>query len=353
MVSAGRLHACGVTLQGAAYCWGSNTRGQLGDGTTEDRAAPVRVVSGVPFEAVSAGFGHSCGVTRSDVAFCWGGNSNGELGDGTEENRTVPVPVSGGHFFQAITTGEAHTCAVTTTGLGYCWGAAIGLAPDGTRLPNATAPARLPLEPLLALSAGYEIACAVTRAGVTYCWGLRPPGVPFNEDTVSWATPQLVAGAPTLVTVSAGHKHACGLGEDGRTYCWGRNTSGQLGDGTFESRSEPRPVMGDVFPDGVSAHGPTHTCGLRQRGVAYCWGRNLLGELGDGTTVASTVPVPVTGGHAFVSVNVGFNYTCGVTTAGTAYCWGYGRLGQLGTGTLEDSAEPVAVAPPGGSSPDG
>ena len=92
-VSVGYLHTCGVTAAGAAFCWGENFLGQLGDGTTTDRSSPVLVAGGVSFATVSAGGGHTCGVTAAGAAYCWGNNSDGQLGDGTTINRLTPVRV--------------------------------------------------------------------------------------------------------------------------------------------------------------------------------------------------------------------------------------------------------------------
>ncbi len=112
-VSAGRRHSCGVTPAGAAFCWGRNDEGQLGDGTFTDRNGPVAVSGGLTFQSVSAGGNHSCGVTTAGAAFCWGLNKPvvrgqavedaGQLGNGTNANSNVPVPVSGGHSFQSVT----------------------------------------------------------------------------------------------------------------------------------------------------------------------------------------------------------------------------------------------------------
>ena len=93
MISTGVWHTCGVTPGGAAYCWGDNFFGQLGDGTSVARATPVPVAGGLRFAAVSAGSFHTCGVTASGAAYCWGDNQNGQLGDGTTDRRTTPVPV--------------------------------------------------------------------------------------------------------------------------------------------------------------------------------------------------------------------------------------------------------------------
>ena len=92
-MSAGFVHTCGFTTAGAAYCWGFNIYGALGDGTTTDRSSPELVAGGVSFAAVSAGDGHTCGVTAAGAAYCWGDNSSGQLGDGTTTNRLTPVRV--------------------------------------------------------------------------------------------------------------------------------------------------------------------------------------------------------------------------------------------------------------------
>jgi len=132
-VSAGVDHTCGVTTAGAAYCWGNNGYGQLGDGTTTDRTSPEAVQGGLGFASVRLGAFYSCGVTTAGAAYCWGDNSTGQLGDGTTTSRTSPVAVTGGLSFAAVSAGLGHTCGVTTAGAAYCWGYnAFGQLGDGT-----------------------------------------------------------------------------------------------------------------------------------------------------------------------------------------------------------------------------
>ena len=134
VVSAGLSHACGVTVAGAAYCWGDNRVGQLGDGTTANRLSPVRVAGDVAFAVLSVGFNHTCALTAAGAAHCWGDNRVGQLGDGTTANRLSPVRVAGDVSFAAVSVGFNHTCGVTAAGVAYCWGSNdAGQVGDGTR----------------------------------------------------------------------------------------------------------------------------------------------------------------------------------------------------------------------------
>src|SRR5213593_1262657 len=297
-VTASGLHTCGLTIvTGAAYCWGANGSGQLGDGTMMNRSRPVLVQAppGVSFAAVTGGDLHTCGLATglSAAAYCWGGNGSGQLGDGTKTSQLTPVLVQtpAGVTFAAVTAGAAHTCGVTAAGAAYCWGDnGFGQLGDGTTTSQSS--------PVLVQA---------------------PPGVSF-------------------AAVTAGRLHTCGVTPAGTAYCWGSNSVGQLGDGTMIDRSSPVPVpppTGVSF-DAVTA-GYSHTCGLATvAGAApYCWGGNGSGQLGDGTKTDQSSPVLVLApaGVSFKAVTAGTAQTCGVTAAGVAYCWGANGSGQLGDGT--------------------
>jgi alpha-tubulin suppressor-like RCC1 family protein len=208
-----------------------------------------------------------------------------------------------------------------------------------------------------AVSAGFGHTCGVTAGGAAYCWGENDYGelgvgtttgpelcAHVNDRTVACSTvPVPVAGGLSFAAVSTGLQYTCGVTAGGTAYCWGRNGIGQLGDGTTTPRLTPVPVAGGVSFATVIA-GSGHTCGVTAAGAAYCWGANDFGMLGDGTTTNRLTPVPVLGGVSFTSVGVGLGHSCGLTAAGTAYCWGSNEEGQLGDGTTTGRLTPVPVA---------
>jgi alpha-tubulin suppressor-like RCC1 family protein len=182
-IAAGRYHTCAVTPAGAAYCWGNNNNGEIGDGTVGARTTPTLVAGGLTFTSIATGggatSGHSCGITTSGSAYCWGNNSSGQLGDGSTTNRNQPTAVTGGLAFNAISVGSNHTCALTAGGIAYCWGSnASGQLGDGTTVQHSDP--RPVLSPagvtFTFITAGDSHSCAVASSGVAYCWGLNADG---------------------------------------------------------------------------------------------------------------------------------------------------------------------------------
>jgi alpha-tubulin suppressor-like RCC1 family protein len=347
-VSTGDVHTCVVTTGGTAYCWGGNDTGDIGDGTTTQRTSPVAVVGGLTFAAVSAGGGyaHTCGVTTGGAAYCWGLNAEGELGDGTVTFHSSPVAVVGSLTFAAVSAGYKHTCGVTTGGAAYCWGDnGAGALGDGTTTLRTSPVAVLGGLTFAAVSAGDQYTCGVTTGAAAYCWGLNAYGNLGDGTALSRTSPVAVQGGLTFAALSAaGFAHACGVTTGGAAYCWGYNVRGELGDGTTIQRTTPVAVLGGLTFAAVSA-GYDHTCGLTTAGVAYCWGYNVSGALGDGSTTQRTRPVGVLGGLNFAALSTGGAHTCGVTTGGAAYCWGLNYYGELGDGTTTDRLVPTRVAP--------
>jgi len=354
-LAVGTWHACVVRAAGAAYCWGYNSNGQLGDGSTVSRTAPVAVGGGVAFASIAPGAVHTCGLTSSGEAYCWGANSYGRLGDSTTSQRTAPTPAAGEMVFSSISAGLEHTCAVeAATRDAYCWGRnQSGQLGDGT---TTTRVSPIPtfgstLFGFDRVSAGGQHTCAIALDGAAYCWGLNAQGQLGDATTVTRFVPTEVSGGLAFRWLAVNNDNVtwestCGVTADGETSCWGLNNYGQLGRGTTGGQSAvPAEVFGGLEFTTVSP-GQDHTCAVTVDGDAYCWGRNVYGQLGNGAAGAdqgTNTPTLVTGGLVFRFVGTGSSFSCGLTIDDEVYCWGYNGHGELGDGTTTNRSEPVLV----------
>lgn len=333
---------------------------------------------------VAAGWGHTCAVTTEATAYCWGRNATGQIGDGASGDGTfaeLPTPVldSDGEApltgVVGIDGGDGHTCARTDEGTAYCWGASFdGRLGDGdptlepkplpvtVRNPDDTGP----LTGVVQIAVGSRFACALTSDEQVYCWGNNTSGKLGNGDIGgSQPLPGAVrngdgTGPLTGATaVTAGGQHGCAVVGD-TAHCWGGNSQGQLGTGE-ESVAEPLPVqVRDTAGDGTLAGvelvtaSAGHTCALADGDAAYCWGRNSVGQVGNGVA-AGNQPLParvrnpaddgpLTGA---TELTTGDNHTCAVVAGGAAYCWGsnfYLQLGDPERAGQDHHPLPVAVA---------
>jgi alpha-tubulin suppressor-like RCC1 family protein len=348
-VSPGSSHTCGLDADSLAWCWGWNEQGQLGTGTTSvSEPHPVRISSGGRWRDIQAGSGHTCAINRAGRAFCWGTNFVGELGDGTNQQREAPVAVTTTLTFTQLSVGTSHSCAVTSAGAAYCWGLNDrGQLGDGTR----TAIRRKPVKVLGDLSfrhvrAGSEHTCGITTDDLAYCWGRNNYGQLGTGTDLSRARPTRVAGSLKFRLIRTGQSHTCAFTPAGKAYCWGRNSLGGVGDGTsLNERHSPTAVVNGTNFKSLGL-GSLFSCGVRTGGDAWCWGSNTSGQLGNGMSGGfRTTPGAVAGGLVLQRVNVGVNgeHVCGLTMAGAVYCWGSNGRGQLGDGTTENRTVPIPV----------
>lgn len=346
-VYTGGERSCALSPMGLAYCWGTNSSGELGDGTTTDRAMPWPVAGGLVFTQLALGYNHACGVTETGEAYCWGYNADGEVGDGSTTDRLAPTPVAGDLLFTQLVAGLNHTCGLTAEGRAYCWGDNVyGQLGDGTTS-DRTAPT--PVSGNLVFAAlGVEAGrstCGIVATGAAYCWGANDWGQLGDSTTTNRPAPVAVKGGLAFAAISTAHSHSCALTADGSAYCWGANAAGTLGtDSTGTMLRTPTEVTGGIAFTEISVGGST--CGISTAHVAYCWGSNGNGQLGDGTRADRTLPTPVAGGlNATQVAAAGDTHACILTTEHTVYCWGTNYVGQLGDGTpsTTDQLTPVAV----------
>lgn len=312
------FHGCALVSTGQVYCWGY---GYLGDSTIHGSGYPPVAVttsgalSGKTVTKLTVGDQKTC-VIADGAAYCWGSSYNG---NGVSTYSFAPVAVDtsgvlGGKTVTAITIGDGHTCAIADGGA-YCWGGnTYGQLGDNSTA-TATSPVAVDTSGVLAgktlvdIAAGgsgyYETTCAIDSAGAAYCWGYgQYGGLGNNTATVTQTTPVAVTttgvlSGKTLVDVAVSYGAACAIDSAGAAYCWGRNQSGQLGNGTTTplTTNNPVAVVSSGVLNGVVLEsidmGHYHTCAMGSTNTMYCWGRGVSGELGDGLSTSSSVPVIV------------------------------------------------------------
>jgi alpha-tubulin suppressor-like RCC1 family protein len=357
-IAAGRNHTCAVRADGTVACWGANDSGQLGIGTTDPQLSPVTVSSLTdPAVAIAAGESHTCALVASGTVRCWGLNSNGQLGDGTTTTRLTPVTVPGVVNAIAIaaggTLGASHTCALFADGAVRCWGA-NGSGQLGN---NTTTQSLLPAVSTfnaVAIAVGEQHTCALLANGFPFCWGLNNRGQ-LGEGTNSTRLTPIIVNLENTVAIAGGNTHTCALRVDGTSWCWGGNLLGQLGIGSTTSQSVP--TFTNVLSAAGIAGGFGHSCAVQADGKALCWGDNGSGQLGNATTTPSLTPVTVGTvihgiGVSFfrplggmVGVTTGRRHSCALMATGRVVCWGENTVGQLGIGSTENQSSPVTVSP--------
>ena len=342
-VSAGSGHTCALTTSATVKCWGSNSNGQLGNGSTIDSATAVDVAGLSGVTALSAGTDYTCAVANG-AARCWGSNRSGQLGDSTTISRTIPITVSGlSSGATGIAAGFAHSCAVANGGA-RCWGSNnYGQLGDSTATDSTVPVDAAMVGTATDIAVGQYHSCARLNTGGMRCWGLSMYGQIGNGLTAFIAVvPANVSGLSSGVSsISAAGMQSCAI-VNGGAKCWGANPNGELGDGTTTYRSIPSDVSGLSAGMLGLALGESGGCAITADARAMCWGHRILGNgTGNGYRSAPTGVFGLDSGAS--AIGAGKDHTCAVKNGG-AVCWGRNTFGQLGNDTSVDSAVPVTVS---------
>lgn len=365
-IVAGDESTCLVTQAGAAYCWGFDTAGVLGnDASTGIQTTPVAVAGNNSFTALSGAEFFRCGLSNQQQPLCWGQTLVGHHGNLYTDSEPTFVAF-GVPQLVTISAGPSHACGLTSAGVAYCWGENyFGQLGVGDTLSHAVAVAVSGGMQWTAIAVGFWHTCGLTVDSTAFCWGENLAGeLAASPDTVPLSTaPLAIRGGLKFTALSAGSLYTCGLTAAGAVYCWGWNLAGNLGDSTTTNRDTPTPLgqSGLVFKRIVASSANSiilTTCGITTSNALYCWGWGGDGQLGNPSLplancdsastspggCSSLVPSPVSGGLQFATVSVGTTHTCGITISNAAYCWGMNEHGQLGDGSTTASPVPVAVA---------
>jgi len=384
-VGVGDSYVCATASDRNAYCWGTGTGGQLGQGSYTSSNVPVAVITsgvlaGKTIKKLTVGPNFTCGIASDDNVYCWGSGSQGQLGHGIFNASNVPVAVStsgelAGKTIKQLALGNAFACAIASDDNAYCWGfGTSGQLGNGVSA-NSNVPVAVTTSGVLAgktikkLVAGAAFACVIASDDNVYCWGTGinsqlGNGVTANSNVPVAVTTSGVLAGKTVQDLDLGNNYACAIASDRNAYCWGTGTSGQLASGGSGSSNVPVAMYTSGLLSGKTIKqiitAGSLVCMIASDNNPYCSGGGTAGQLGAGVSTNAFLPVAVITSGVLAGktltkifgsqITSGGNPTaflCALASDNNAYCWGTGTAGQLGNGILSNSNVPVAVTTSG------
>lgn len=349
--AAGNSHTLALRTDGTLWAWGLSQFGQVGDGTSGGLARhpnPVAIQPEVRWKSVVAGYSHSVALRADGSLWSWGSNTKGQLGDGSNVNALVPLAIQPATRWLAVAAGFEHTVAVRSDGSLWSWGRNdFGQLGDGTTDQQAVPRAILPGTRWKAVSGGAYHTLAVREDGTLWAWGNNFSGELGDGTKVLKTAPVRIQPGVHWQAIAAGLDYSLGLQEDGTLWAWGDNSFGKLGDGgTSLNRSVPTPIVPEEHWLAVAA-GYHHAVAVRADGTLWTWGKNNVGQLGLAPLAARNAPTSVLPDDRWVAVAGGAAHTVAVREDGSLWACGQNPSGELGNGSRSQATNPVEVLPGG------
>lgn len=266
---------------GTVWAWGSNAYGQLGDGSV--RYSPIPIVSPELSdftEAIAARDDNSLAIKEDGTVWAWGNNARGQLGDGTTTVRSAPVQVTGLTDVISVVAGDHHSLALKEDETVWAWGDnSYGQIGDSTKTNRSTPVQVIGLTDVISVAAGDSHSLAVKEDGTVWAWGDNARGQLGDSTKIYKSAPVQVLGLTGVISVAAGDSHSLALKEDGTVWAWGFNARGQLGDGTTTDRSTPVQITGLTGVIRIVTGG-NHSLAIKEDGIVWAWGNNYYNQLG-------------------------------------------------------------------------
>ena len=402
-VSAGQTHSLAVKTNGTLWTWGNNGNGQLGNGNTTSRSSPAQVGSLTNWSRVSAGFTHSVSVktngtlwtwgnngtgqlgdalgnrsspvqvgaatdwgtvlTGPSSSFClairgvgtlwaWGTNTSGQLGDGSLTNRSSPVQIGSGTNWYRISAGQQHSMGTRNDNTNWTWGDNQQLQLGNSSTQSTSSPVQIGSGWFL-IGAGANYCVATVPSGSTgdpvslYAWGRGGDGQ-LGLNGTYYSNPTQIGSVGNWSKIAIGDGSSVAVKTDGTLWSWGWNYSGELGDGTVNSRSSPVQVgaltdWSQISIGRGTGVGSNFCAAIKTNGTLWTWGNNSNGQLGNGNTTSRSSPAQVGALTDWSIVSTGGSHCAAIKTGGTLWVWGNGGNGQLGTGSTTGVSSPVQI----------
>jgi alpha-tubulin suppressor-like RCC1 family protein len=293
-VAAGLSHTLAIKTDGTLWAWGSNGNGHLGNGTTTAITVPTQIGTDTWSQVVcsessgSDGNAHTVGIKSDGTLWAWGSNSFGQLGDGTTTTKRSPTQV-GTDTWKTVVAGSAYTVGIKTNGTLWAWGSnSSGKLGDGTTT-NISSPTQIGTDTWSKVAAGQNSTFAIRSDGTLWAWGSNWTGQLGDGTTTDKNTPTQI-GSSTWLAVDAGQTHTLAIRSDGTLWTWGSNGDGQLGNGTTTASNSPVQI-GTATNWTLVAGGFRHSMAANSAQELWAWGSNFAGQVGNATTTNQTSPV--------------------------------------------------------------
>ncbi len=343
-ISGGLEHSIVLCSSGGANSWGSSEFGQLGNGTNTNSTTPVQVSSLTGATAISGGHSHSLVLKNNGTVWAWGSNFFGPLGNGNNTDSNVPVQVSSLTGVIAIAGGGNHSHALKNDGTVWAWGynssGELGIGNNT----NSNIPVQVSsLTNITAISGGGIHSLMLKNDGTVWACGYNIYGQLGNGNNTNSNIPVQVSSLSNISAISGGYTYSLALKNDGTVWAWGENFIGQLGNGTNTNSNVPVQVSSLTGIIAISASLGNRSLALKNDGTVWAWGSNSSGQLGNGTTTSSSVPVQVNTLTGIIAIGGGWAHSIAIKNNGTVWAWGVNEFGQLGIGTTTNSSVPVQV----------
>ncbi|SHG14147.1 RCC1 domain-containing protein [Chryseobacterium vrystaatense] len=334
-ISSGGEYSLGIKADGTLWAWGSNSNGQLGDGTTVDRKVPIQIGTGNNWLKIDTKDYYTVAIKTDGTLWTWGKNHNGQLGDGTEVDKYIPTQIGTATNWQSMSAGSNHTLAIKTDGTLWGWGGNFyGQLGNGTTI-DTTVPTQIGTATnWQSITSGIFHTVAIKTDGTLWAWGNNVYGQLGDGTTTNKKVPTQIGNAANWKSVDAGDHYSMGLRTDGTLWTWGINYNGQLGDGTTTQKDSPIQI-GTATNWQSTAAGNRFAFATRTNGTLWSWGDNADGQLGNGTSgaVNTTSPTQVGSSSDNMLISAGGHHVLVKNIDGFLKVCGQNIFGQLGDGT--------------------
>lgn len=365
-ITASRGQTCALRSDKSIFCWGQNHLQTLLEQKIIASAIPIRARNINNAVSITAGLEHTCALLEGGTVSCWGDRGEGKLGNPASialgQTPVTPHRVEGA---TSVSSNYKSTCVLHQSGNISCWGNNwAGQLGDGETGWGEFGPDNFSPWPVytdgisdaIQVATGGNHTCALHQDKSVSCWGSNNFGTLGNGEDghnlplygfLVETEPVKVLSINDASTISTGLHHTCALHTDETISCWGLDNHGQLGDGEsdfatvdfsalFSTANIPTPVKVKGITNAKAvASGTNHSCALHNDATVSCWGNNLSGQLGDGTTTSSNSPIKVSGISDVSTIAAGHEHTCVLHTDSTVSCWGSSKAGKLGTSEIK------------------